>query len=43
MWVEEQREAGDLPYFEAMRFDVISIRMAGPGGPALRHHRGLVD
>lgn len=44
MWVEEKREAGDLPYFEAIRFDVISIRMAGPvGAPALRHHRGLVD
>ncbi|MFT3899785.1 MAG: YraN family protein [Gordonia sp. (in: high G+C Gram-positive bacteria)] len=44
MWVEEQREAGDLPYFAALRLDVIAIRLDGPNGaPVLRHHRGLGD
>lgn len=44
MWIEEQREAGGLPYFEAIRYDVVSIRLdGGTGAPILRHHRGLVD
>ncbi|QKT07039.1 YraN family protein [Gordonia sp. X0973] len=44
MWIDERREAGDLPYFEALRFDAISVRMDGESGaPTLRHHRGLVD
>ncbi len=44
MWIGEQRELGELEYFHALRYDVISIRMDGEGGaPVLRHHRGVMD
>lgn len=44
MWIGEQREFGELEYFDSLRYDVISIRMDGAAGaPLLRHHRGVVD
>ncbi|GED97616.1 YraN family protein [Gordonia crocea] len=44
MWVADRREAGELEYFEVIRYDVVSIRMDGRGGsPRLRHHRGVLD
>ncbi|NNG96647.1 YraN family protein [Gordonia araii] len=44
MWIAERREDDSLDYFDALRFDVISIRLDGRrGAPILRHHRGLVE
>ncbi|MFT4201892.1 YraN family protein [Gordonia sp. (in: high G+C Gram-positive bacteria)] len=44
MWVAQQRAAQELPFFEVLRFDIVSIRLdGGNGAPILRHHRGVVD
>jgi putative endonuclease len=39
-WLSEHR--GDTRYWPQLRFDVISVVRRAPGGPTLRHLRGVL-
>jgi putative endonuclease len=38
-WLAEHR---DVPYWSQLRFDVVSVVRIGPGGPTVRHLKGVL-